>query len=236
MANIINPYRFATSGGGFSNDYSVEFDGVDQHCDLGFGTPATSRLTWSGWVKTTDTTGVLIVDSGTGYNKDSRGGIMWYSGYWYLSMGNGETWSYSLNTLDASAALDGNWHHVAAVIDGYDWTVYVDGEEDCTWTATVSAGTASSYDMAIGAAYNLYFPIDGKIDEVAFFTSALSSSDITAIYNSGKPASLSSYSPYGWWRMGDNDSGSGTTITDQGSGGNDGTLENSPTYSTDVPT
>ena len=39
----------------------------------------------------------------------------------------------------------------------------------------------------------------------------------------------------GWWRMGDNDNGTGTTITDQGSGSSDGTLVNSPTFSTTVP-
>ena len=38
-----------------------------------------------------------------------------------------------------------------------------------------------------------------------------------------------------WWRMGDNDNGTGTTITDQGSGGNDGTLTNGPTFSSSVP-
>ena len=76
---------------------------------------------------------------------------------------------------------------------------------------------------------------EGLIDEVAIFNSALSASDITAIYNSGTPDDLSSYSPVGWWRMGDNDGGTGTTITDQGSGGNDGTLTNGPTFSTTVP-
>jgi hypothetical protein len=35
--------------------------------------------------------------------------------------------------------------------------------------------------------------------------------------------------------MGENDGATGTTITDQGSGGNDATLVNGPTFSTDVP-
>ena len=73
------------------------------------------------------------------------------------------------------------------------------------------------------------------MDEIALFNSELSSSDVTSIYNSGGPDDLASLSPVGWWRMGDNNSGSGTTITDQGSGGNDGTLTNGPTFSTDVP-
>ena len=35
--------------------------------------------------------------------------------------------------------------------------------------------------------------------------------------------------------MGDNDGGSGTTVTDQGSGGNNGTLTNDAVFEEDVP-
>ena len=77
-----------------------------------------------------------------------------------------------------------------------------------------------------------HFP--GKIDEVAVWDSD-QTSNVSTIYNSGTPADLSSLSPKSWWRMGDNDGGTGTTITDQGSDGNDGTLTNGPTFSTDVP-
>ena len=71
------------------------------------------------------------------------------------------------------------------------------------------------------------------------FNSALTATQISNIYNSGVPNDLGTdglnLSPLGWWRMGDNDGGTGTTITDQGSGGNDGTLEGGPTFSTTVP-
>ena len=77
--------------------------------------------------------------------------------------------------------------------------------------------------------------LNGYVDEVAIFNSALSASDVSDIYNSGVPADLTSLSPVNWWRMGDNDGGTGTTITDQGSGGNNGTLTNGPTFSTTVP-
>jgi hypothetical protein len=71
---------------------------------------------------------------------------------------------------------------------------------------------------------------------MAFFHSALSASDISDIYNSGEPASLSSYSPVGWWRMGDGtEAESGTTIYDMSDNTNNGTLTNGPTYSSSVP-
>ena len=98
------------------------------------------------------------------------------------------------------------------------------------------AGIISFSSLRV-AAYPSYLPYayEGLLDEVATWASPLSSSDISAIYNSGAPAELDSYSPVNWWRMGDNDGGTGTTITDEGSGGDDGTLTNGPAFSTDVP-
>jgi hypothetical protein len=76
---------------------------------------------------------------------------------------------------------------------------------------------------------------NGYIDEVGIFDAELSASDITAIYNSGVPTSLSSYSSLtNWWRCGDGDTA--PTLLDNGSGGNNGTMTNFTTFSTDVPT
>ena len=78
----------------------------------------------------------------------------------------------------------------------------------------------------------------GNIDEVSVYNSELSASDVASIYNgngAGKPGDVTSLNPVGWWRMGDNDSGTGTTVTDQGSGDNDGTLTNDAAFEEDVP-
>ena len=77
---------------------------------------------------------------------------------------------------------------------------------------------------------------NGAIDEVAIFSTELSASDVTSIYNSGVPNDLSSLSPISWWRMGDGDTF--PTLTDNGSGGNNGTMTNmtSGNIITDVPT
>ena len=84
---------------------------------------------------------------------------------------------------------------------------------------------------------NSWFP--GLLDEAAVWDSALTAPNVAAIYNGGTPVDLGEdgldLSPVGWWRMGDNDGGTGTTITDQGSGGNNGTLVNGPTFSSEVP-
>ena len=71
----------------------------------------------------------------------------------------------------------------------------------------------------------------GNLDELAVFSSVLTASDVSTIYGTGVPGSLTSLNPVHWWRF---EEGSGTTATDSGTGGNDGTI-NGATYSTDVP-
>ena len=72
----------------------------------------------------------------------------------------------------------------------------------------------------------------GELDELAVFTTALSSANVTSIYNSGTPNDISSLSPLSWWRMGEeatfsNPGGSGNwTLVDQGSGGSNATSIN----------
>ena len=79
------------------------------------------------------------------------------------------------------------------------------------------------------------FHYNGLLDEVAVFNSELSASNVTSIYNSGSPADLTSLSPVSWWRNGDGDTF--PTLTDNGSGSNNGTMTNmtSGDIVTDVP-
>ena len=82
---------------------------------------------------------------------------------------------------------------------------------------------------------------DGNIDDVGLWNIALSAPAVSSIYNSGVPADLTSnYLNYdkssnliGYWKF---QEGSGTSVVNTAnSGTNDGTLVNSPTWSTDVP-
>ena len=147
-------------------------------------------------------------------------------------------------------SLLNTWSHVVITYNGSalgtigNWKCYINGD-----SKTIGAGggwfDSSSPINTIGNYRNYYY--EGKIDEFAIFTSALSASDVSSIYNSGQPADLTSYSPVSWWRMGDGtgdtDSGGGTpangdtigTVVDQGSGGYNATGVNGPTYSSTTP-
>ena len=220
-------------GGGLTNTYSLSFDGTDDKVSIAHDSSLnlTTALTISAWVKYTS--GTLA-----GYPQ-------------ILSKRSGNT-SYQLNIkntgelyfgvdgtsfVTANTALSaGTWHHVAVTWTSGTGAVafYLDGAADGTGTSKTTMSTnAGVLEIGKNPSFSNWYT--GLMDEFALFNSVLSASDITSIYNSGVPGDISSLSPVSWWRMGDNDGGTGTTITDQGSGGNDGTLVSGPTFSTDTP-
>ncbi len=146
-------------------------------------------------------------------------------------------WAYAYSSSSASISTD--WHHLAVRWSGSDYEIYLDGTQVKNDDGQVVGNQSkanipiSSFDVGIRAGSSRAW--DGLIDEVAIWSTPLSASDTIALYNSGTPSDLSSLSPNGWWRMGDNDGGTGSTVTDQGSGGNNGTMTNGASFSTDVP-
>lgn len=223
------------------NQYSVSFDGTDDYLSV-------SSITLSGaksvslWVKF----GTKIASgSGATLIANSSGDYFPYMAYGRYLYARGTNNSGAAGVVQyqdcgVGAFVSGQWGHVVISSDGTTMSYYFNG---------VLKGTDPNVDpqnmTLIGGRATFYH--DSLLDEVALFNSALSGSDVTAIYNSGVPADLSSYSPLHWWRMGDGtgdtDSGGGTpangdtigTLTDQGSGSNNATGTNGPTFSTTVP-
>ena len=230
FAGVIQP---ASGGTPFANQYSVSFDGSDDYMDIPDSTALeTTAFTWSAWFYCTAIDRFhMLVDTSTNYS--------FFLGYSIFVRNNNQIRfaSYHANDiLDSTTTVSANtWYHVAATHESGSDKLYVNGSLEASGSAsTFSVSDAANLRIGSSSIFGMYH--QGLIDEVAFFNSALSASNITSIYNSGVPNDLTSLSPVGWWRMGENDGGTGTTITDQGSGGNDGTLTNGPTFSTDVPT
>lgn len=157
--------------------------------------------------------------------------------------------------------VSNTWHHLFAAWQtssetvpgaaGYDF--WINGVKatnagNAGWSTGNSNVTSgqSADSLANGfrvgcRASGTYF-YDGLIDEFAVWAGDVSG-DVANIYNSGNGAvdlndtSVAGTAPNIWWRMGDNDSGSGSTITNQGSNGSssDGTLNGTAAFSSDVP-
>ena len=229
----------------FINAYSVDFDGTNDYMTIGTNTlfDTGSAFSYSGWVKLDSYSNVYqtIAQFKTNHSNGFQLLLSNQSIYQGLNIGSSD------NTNMMKVKTDGdisstflNWTHIGLTYNGSggsasaNYKIFINGSEIAT-VATGPYATLSNFN-SVGAANNgSTFYVNGLIDEVAIFNSELSASDITNIYNSGEPADLTSYSPVHWWRMGDNDGGTGTTITDQGSGSNNGTLTNGPTFSTNVP-
>lgn len=206
------------------NAASVDFDGVDDNATV------PSTITLSGnksacfWMYLDTAVSIRTITA-------NSGGYTWVfngTSAMYMKAGPAQTFSgFSFST--------GVWTHVAVTGDGTDLILYING--------TAVGGTQSDagdfkFDQLFATGSSWY--IDGRIDEFACFNSTLSPSDVSTIANAGaasgsKGIDLSGYSPLHWWRMGDINGSSGTTIADQGSGGVAMTLVNGPAYSVSVP-
>ncbi|MAN64824.1 MAG: hypothetical protein CMI60_23055 [Parvibaculum sp.] len=215
------------------NNYSLSFDGADDY--LLMGTSAISldtNFTISVWFKPTS-------DALSGYDFMCGWGNAASGQARVVQILNSKlSFEIYFSRVSGSTTLSADtWYHGAVTFSGNDVEIFLNGSSDGTGTLS-RATMASSLTFAGGTGTMTsvgFVPFSGLIDEFSVFDSVLSSSDITAIYNSGVPADISSLSPVGWWRMGDNDGGTGSTVTDQGSGKNNGTLTNGPTFSTTVP-
>jgi len=218
----------------FNNTYSLNFDGVDDYIET-TKTTALTTASLSMWVKVSGNFGVnerqslasnddynhgrdfIIADTPTTTNDA------------YIGMFAGGIIHGKTSALGGIPINDGNWHHLVWTYDGSAGTsasinMYVDGQNQYS-----NASYSSYWSYEIKFQYfckptsaNTYF--SGSMDEVAYFNSILSASDVTTIYNSGVPADLTSYSPTAWYRMGDAATWDGAkwTLVDQGSGSNNG--------------
>ncbi len=228
---------------------SIVLDGVDDLVSMGnvlnMANDGTDAYSISAWIKTTSTTSFQVIvakqNSGSPFN-----GFNFY-------ITNGTRLNFSLGTVPSayingrtntiSSLNNGSWHHVVLTYDGSQdvsgFSIYVDevSYPVVSVVNTTPNDVSNTQDFLIGARGTIGSPalfFVGGIDEVSYFNSELSQSNVTSIYNSGVPNDIASLSPLSWWRCGDGDTS--PTLTDNGSASNDGTMTNFTTFSTDVPT
>jgi hypothetical protein len=227
-------------GSSFASTNSFTFDGIDDFVGIGATSLGiTSAISVSAWVKipTTNTGGggtniqVIACEDTT-----SSGQRNWNM-FWRGTGSNYFAFVIHHTNLSASSVVstgiipnDGQWHNLVGTFDGTTnangLKLYIDGDLNVQGTAgSTGINSFTSTELNIGriTGQNVWNFL-GNIDEVSVWDSD-QSTNISTIYNSGVPNDISSLSPLSWWRMGDeaNLTGGVWTLTDQGSGGNDGT-------------
>ena len=235
-----------TGASDYTNTKSILIDGVDDYvsCDdadnLSFGDGSSdSPFSISAWIKPDVTSRFRLIFKYGSTLKE----------YFFQIAAGGELQVSLKDTInDASIGRNGNttittasWSHVAMTYNGSGHAtrikVYLNGSLDngsTTGSGSYTAMSNTSEPLEIGRFTSGSYA-DGHIDEVAIFNTELSATDIENIYNSGAPTDLTGTSGLvSWWRMGDGDTA--PTITDNGGGGNNATMNNFSTFSTNVPT
>lgn len=226
-------------GGGFLNQYSVNLDGTNDYIQLPNGvltTLTSTTYTLSFWYNL-DIVGyyqeLFTADNNLQVYFRPRGTEVG------LEMANNG--ALRLQQLSPYSSIN-SWVHACISVDTAGTsTMFINGNSvDSSTTIPQTTGISNP---VIGSFNGSSLYVNGLVDEVAIFNTALSAPDVSTLRGGasagsvGVPADISSLNPVGWWRMGDGtEAGSGTTVYDMSSNSNNGTLTNGPTYSTDVPT
>ena len=216
-------------------------DGVDEYIDLGrvTDTEGAANYSVSFWMW-------MSSDSPTNYIMGRFNGAnnSFYITKANLTNGNGigvtigDGSSYGVVRMD-NAITFSQWIHVVVVYDGSlsggtnRVKIYVDDTleartESLTIPTTINSDTTSMALFALGGSTSNN--VQCRLDEVRFYDYALTSGNVSSIYNSGTPIEddLSTLATHKY-RMGDDDTWGGTnwTLNDTGTtGGNNGTSAN----------
>jgi len=212
---------------------AVELDGDDDYVDCGegtvFNTVCRNVITLSAWVKPNpaqgpDWGGIII--GGWGYLFGDVDPYDTFALYYhrpnnrmgFKTNGTSPNW---LASPDGSAAdlFNEEWHHVAAVYDGAEKVIYLDGVEIVRGDSTGQIGTGEGTGrVLLGGgrdAEPMVIEFGGRIDEARIYDRALTQEEIIAVMENMEdmPYAMSPDPPIGalvsgtwvtlYWRAGD---------------------------------
>jgi hypothetical protein len=138
------------------------------------------------WINTTTTANEIMFqfDDGSNVNANSiqtNGGNEFFIFPYNPSGGSGKL---SMNTTDAATIYDGNWHHFVYTTDGTTELMYLDGSSVSTTKYDSYTTTArTTANLRLGSRRDGYGDFNGQLDQVRIFNKAISSSEVTTLYN-----------------------------------------------------
>jgi len=203
----------------YSNTKSVRFDGIDEFCETASTYSAldgATKASFSMWLNPTSDSTIrrTVFQIGDG----SASG---FNGVAQLALFEGVRIEFGIHSQsffgrgDISSLTYGSWNHLLITVDldtNPEFKCYVNGVDVTTGDNMSSrhAFTTATQGLIIGEWHTgTYDPFLGAIDEFAIWSgTALTSSDATAIYNSGAPNDLNNNgltAPTTYFRMGDGD-------------------------------
>ena len=209
----------------FPNTKSIELDGIDDRV-IFTQVSRNGVFTFSYWFKFTGGFNVNTECFIWGCYNNNSSYIKLVSNTQVILKLNGT--QYTINESGGNNIPQNTWSNFTLIRNSSNSVqLYLDGNTFGSPISSTRTFTFSSFGRII----SLSFGFKGLIDEASLFYSD-ETANLSTITSS--PTDLTSLSPLSWYRCGDGDTV--PTLTDNGSGGNDGTMQNFSTFSSDVPT
>lgn len=223
----------------FTNTYSAAFNGIDGAISFGNNLSYNTGQEWSMsfWFKVQN-----LSTRRTLYSKTSNDVNVYGIGIYIETNGRVFIQTRSPSSLAAHTSslsfTEDVWHNLTLTYNGSGnqngFRLYFNGTID-TIPASATLGNISTTEHARLGIRNSSFPFSGNIDEVSFWTKALSASEVVQLYNSGSPFLLTDHSATAYldhyYRLGDGDN---SIIYDNKYSVN-GTIIGGVTFVEDVP-
>ena len=224
MSGTVGP-RLSTIIPTFLNNYSFEFDGTDDKV-ITSSAIVGSDITLSGWYNLNAASytawqyqfATCIAPSNSSASNAALGKFYKRGSQMEIGVQAYDQNSANYSTYAVRVQLEGaGWNHVVWTYNDTTKHIYcyLNGVAQ-TWT---NYGGTITTPYLTGNPTHLYGSnlimgaisptsttgfFSGLLDEVSTYDRILTPSEITGIYNGGSPNDLTSLSPYGWWRNGDN--------------------------------
>ncbi|MFK5971619.1 MAG: choice-of-anchor Q domain-containing protein, partial [Candidatus Marithrix sp.] len=195
---------------------ALDFDGINDYVSIPYTAELNpSAFTISAWAKVTTLKpagGIIASRNGNtlkGYSLAVTG-----TNKWHFYIGNTSNWQIIESNVNI---INNEWKHIAAVYDGTNITLYLNG----VLQQITSANLVQNTDIELRIGDNFNNPYAGQIDEVQIWNTARTQAKIKAnMYTNlqGNETNL-----IGYWQFSE---GVGTTAIDSSSNSNNGTLNN----------
>ncbi|HET9197648.1 MAG TPA: LamG-like jellyroll fold domain-containing protein, partial [Solirubrobacterales bacterium] len=195
---VSSPLSVAPLIGGETNSFARSFNGTSQYVDLSptpFGTP--SSFSAEAWVRTSaakSSGGYHFLVSDSSADFDNGFSLV-------IDSSNRPVFAVARQNIigqvtrgqavSPTTVAPNTTHHIVGTYDGSRARVFVDGVERANVSFTSDPTWNSSRDLRIGRPISstslAQRYLQGSVDEVALYTTAISSSTILAHYEAGKP-------------------------------------------------
>lgn len=183
-ASLDNDRKIGTNSGQFNG--TGDYIGTN----LSYNTTELRKVSVSAWYKSSSTSDQIIASSDR-------------NEYWRLGVGSasedGVQWTvYSsdiVSSVSRTSLQDGNWHHIVGVFDATltnDHKIYIDGELDTevnVFSSGIGSNAISFTHIGVGSEASVINGgrgpndwMDGNLDDVRVYHSALSQAEIKRIY------------------------------------------------------